>query len=83
MSLALLIGASPKRLRATPIVRVPAGVWTIRIFNLADSAMQLNAGGPILDIWDGCVVALTTACDLQVLFDKKGSEENLSVYIGK
>lgn len=77
MRLPLLVGACPRLVTSTPVVRLSRGNWTITVEGQIDSGLVLNSNGISIPMVND--VLISGPCVVQVEFTKRGSEKILSV----
>lgn len=76
MRIPLLVEGTPSRIGECALVRIPLGKWKIVIENWIDSVITISTIPSLND-----VVLIEEPRNIQVTFNKKGVERNLSIYL--
>lgn len=80
MQLALILGANPKTLDKGPIVRLPAGTWTVIVHGMNSSVLSLNTTDEQLcELGRITKIGVIVPTDVHIKVKTRGVEDYLTV----
>lgn len=79
VEIALLCGADSQLCKRGPSVRLPKGVWAVRVTGAISSTLHISANGSSAEIKDGSEIVLKDGHDVFVEFMKRGNDRCVNV----
>lgn len=79
VEIALLCGADSQLCKRGPSVRLPKGVWAIRVTGAVSSTLRVNANGSSAEIGESSEIVLKDGHDVFVEFVKRGNDRCVNV----